>query len=55
MTWLEIHGEAPTWSEHWRGFIEAAGAYEGEAEPAAGETATAAAQTTSSSISFDAF
>ena len=32
MTWLEIHGEAPDVVEHWRGFIEAAGAYEGEAE-----------------------
>ena len=32
MTWLEIHGQAPDAVEHWRGFIEAAGAYEGEAE-----------------------
>ena len=32
MTWLEIHGQAPDVVEHWRGFIEAAGAYEGEAE-----------------------
>jgi poly(A) polymerase len=32
MTWLEIHGQAPEVVEHWRGFIEAAGAYEGEAE-----------------------
>ncbi len=31
MTWLEIHGSAPDVVEHWRGFIEAAGAYEGEA------------------------
>jgi poly(A) polymerase len=31
MTWLEIHGSAPEVVEHWRGFIEAAGAYEGEA------------------------
>jgi poly(A) polymerase len=32
MTWLDIHGQAPDVVEHWRGFIEAAGAYEGEAE-----------------------
>jgi hypothetical protein len=32
MTWLDIHGEAPDVVEHWRGFIEAAGAYEGEAD-----------------------
>jgi poly(A) polymerase len=32
MTWLEIHGQAPDVVEHWRGFLEAAGAYEGEAE-----------------------
>ena len=31
MTWLEIHGSAPDVVEHWRGFIEAAGTYEGEA------------------------
>jgi poly(A) polymerase len=31
MTWLEIHGGAPDVIEHWRGFIEAAGAYEGDA------------------------
>ena len=30
LTWLEIHGEAPDVVEHWRGFIEAAGAYEGD-------------------------
>jgi poly(A) polymerase len=30
MTWLEIHGGAPEVVEHWRGFIEAAGTYEGE-------------------------
>ena len=30
MTWLDIHGRAPDVVEHWRGFIEAAGAYEGE-------------------------
>jgi poly(A) polymerase len=34
MTWLEIHGGAPEVVEHWRGFIEAAGAYEGEAQNA---------------------
>jgi poly(A) polymerase len=32
MTWLEIHGQSPEVIEHWRGFVEAAGAYEGEAE-----------------------
>jgi poly(A) polymerase len=31
MTWLEIHGSVPEVVEHWRGFIEAAGTYEGEA------------------------
>ena len=31
LTWLEIHGESPDALEHWRGFIEAAGTYEGEA------------------------
>jgi poly(A) polymerase len=31
MTWLEIHGSSPEVVEHWRGFIEAAGTYEGEA------------------------
>jgi hypothetical protein len=34
ITWLEIHGGAPEVVEHWRGFIEAAGAYEGEAQSA---------------------
>ncbi|HKE86256.1 MAG TPA: polynucleotide adenylyltransferase PcnB [Vicinamibacterales bacterium] len=34
LTWLEIHGQAPEAVEHWRGFIEAAGAYEGEAKEA---------------------
>jgi len=34
MTWLEIHGGAPEVIEHWRGFIEAAGAYEGDAQGA---------------------
>ena len=28
LTWLDIHGRAPDVVEHWRGFIEAAGAYE---------------------------
>jgi poly(A) polymerase len=32
MTWLEIHGGAPEVIEHWRGFIEAAGAYEGDVQ-----------------------
>ena len=32
MTWLEIHGHSPETVEHWRGFIEAAGTYEGEAQ-----------------------
>jgi hypothetical protein len=32
MTWLEIHGGVPEVIEHWRGFIEAAGAYEGDAQ-----------------------
>ena len=31
LTWLEIHGDAPDVLEHWRGFIEAAGTFEGEA------------------------
>jgi poly(A) polymerase len=31
LTWLEIHGQSPEVVEHWRGFIEAAGTYEGEA------------------------
>ena len=34
LTWLEIHGEAPELLEHWRGFVEAAGTYEGEESPA---------------------
>jgi poly(A) polymerase len=32
LTWLEIHGQAPEVIEHWRGFIEAAGTYEGDAQ-----------------------
>jgi poly(A) polymerase len=30
LTWLDIHGQAPDVLEHWRGFIEAAGTFEGE-------------------------
>jgi poly(A) polymerase len=32
LTWLEIHGHAPEALEHWRGFVEAAVTYEGDAE-----------------------
>jgi len=32
LTWLEIHGNAPEIVENWRGFIEAARTFEGEAE-----------------------
>ena len=35
LTWLEIHGQAPEAVEHWRGFVEAAGAFEAEGEPTA--------------------
>jgi poly(A) polymerase len=31
MTWMEIHGQVPEVLEHWRGFVEAAVTYEGEA------------------------
>jgi poly(A) polymerase len=31
LTWLEIHGQTPEVLEHWRGFIEAAATYEGDA------------------------
>ena len=34
LTWLEIHGQVPEVVEHWRGFVEAAASYEGEAETA---------------------
>jgi len=34
LTWLEIHGQVPEVIEHWRGFVEAAVSYEGEAQPA---------------------
>jgi poly(A) polymerase len=37
LTWLEIHGHAPEVLEHWRGFIEAAATFEGEAATAAEE------------------
>ncbi len=30
LTWLEIHGHAPDALEHWRGFLEASGAYDAE-------------------------
>jgi poly(A) polymerase len=36
ITWLEIHGNAPDLVEHWRGFIEAAGAFEGVTETTEG-------------------
>jgi poly(A) polymerase len=32
LTWLEIHGRAPDVLEHWRGFLEAAGTFDAEAE-----------------------
>jgi poly(A) polymerase len=32
LTWLEIHGQALEAVEHWRGFIEAAGTYEDDAQ-----------------------
>ena len=35
LTWLELHGTAPEVLEHWRGFIEAAGTLEGDADIAA--------------------
>jgi poly(A) polymerase len=35
LIWLEIHGGMPDVLEHWRGFVEAAGAYESDAETAA--------------------
>jgi poly(A) polymerase len=36
LTWLEIHGNVPDVLEHWKGFIEAAGTFEGD-QPAADE------------------
>jgi poly(A) polymerase len=35
LTWLELHGRAPDLLEHWRGFVEAAGTFEGEGNAAA--------------------
>ena len=35
LTWLDIHGEAPELVEHWRGFIEAAGTFDGDPAPEA--------------------
>jgi hypothetical protein len=35
LTWLDVHGDVPDVLEHWRGFIEAAGAFEAEAAQAA--------------------
>ena len=32
LTWLDIHGQAPTMLEHWRGFVEATTALESEDE-----------------------
>jgi hypothetical protein len=37
LTWLDIHGQSPEQVEHWRGFIEAAGTFDGDAAPAAAE------------------
>ena len=37
LTWLEIHGQSPDMVEHWKGFIEAAGTFEGDAAAAAEE------------------
>jgi poly(A) polymerase len=36
LTWLDIHGHAPEALEHWRGFVEASGTYEADAQPAEG-------------------
>jgi poly(A) polymerase len=33
LTWLDIHGNAPEALEHWKGFLEAATTFEGEAAP----------------------
>src|SRR5687768_15159396 len=38
MTWMEIHGQAPEVLEHWRGFVEAAATYEGEAAAVPADT-----------------
>jgi poly(A) polymerase len=32
LTWLDIHGRAPEVLEHWKGFLEAAGTFEAQAE-----------------------
>ncbi len=37
LTWLELHGNAPDVLEHWKGFVEAAGTFEGEQPPKADE------------------
>lgn len=37
LTWLDMHGNAPEVVEHWRGFIEAAGAFEETPDAAAAE------------------
>jgi poly(A) polymerase len=34
LTWMELHGHAPELLEHWRGFVEAAATFEGEAAAA---------------------
>ena len=34
LAWLDIHGETPELVEHWRGFVEAAGAFESEEQDA---------------------
>jgi len=40
LTWLDLHGDAPETLEHWRGFIEATGPIEPDAQtPGAGEGA----------------
>jgi poly(A) polymerase len=36
LTWLDIHGHAPEALEHWRGFVEASGTYEADAQSAEG-------------------
>ena len=34
LTWLDIHGRSPEVLEHWKGFVEAAGTFEGDAAEA---------------------
>jgi poly(A) polymerase len=41
LTWMAIHGQAPEVLEHWRGFVEAAATYEGEAAAAPADAAPA--------------